>query len=317
MATSRLRAVYLNEFAASLEPLDMRDSAEFASLLQSAAELDIPHDASVRYVSRQTVLRGLRFHFTEWGAPDAPPVVLLHGGNQSSHAWDLVSLHLSDRFHVYALDQRGHGDTEWSRELDYSMDAMAADVLAFVADQQIVDPIIFGHSMGGRVTLQAVLREAALARALVLVDVGPELSAKGAKVIGDFVAHNIEFDDLEVFLDNVVRYDPFRTREHIARTVKYNLLVRADGKYASKVDHRRLPGRMSEITLDSVGAVACPVLLVRGAESDVLLADAAERFVDALPDGRLVTVANVGHNVHGGNTAGFLAAVRPFLDALR
>ena len=79
-------------------------------------------------------------------------------------------------------------------------------------------------------------------------------------MIGDFIAHNIEFDDLDVFLENVVRYDRFRSREHIARTVKYNLLVRADGKYVSKVDHRRLPGTMREITLDSVGAITCPVL---------------------------------------------------------
>jgi pimeloyl-ACP methyl ester carboxylesterase len=306
--------VYLNEFADDLAPMDMGASAEFASLVESATDLGIGHPAAVRYLSRQTVLRGMRFHFTEWGDPDAPPVVLLHGGNQSSHSWDLVSLHLSAGFHVYALDQRGHGDTEWSRELDYSMDSMASDLLAFIEDQQLVRPIVFGHSMGGRVTLQAVLREPTVAAAVVLVDVGPELSAKGVKVIGEFVAHNIEFDDLDVFLDHVSRYDPFRTREHISRTVKYNLLVRADGKYVSKVDHRRLPGAMSEITLGSVAAIRCPALLVRGAESDVLLADAAQRFVDALPNGRLVTVADVGHNVHGGNTAGFLAAVAPFLQ---
>jgi pimeloyl-ACP methyl ester carboxylesterase len=308
--------VYLNEFADDLAPKDMRASAESTSLLESAADLGIPHEPSVRYVSRHTVLRGMRFHFTEWGDPSAPPVLLLHGGNQSSHSWDLVSLHLSDRFHVYALDQRGHGDTEWSRELDYSMDAMAADVLAFISDQQLVRPVVFGHSMGGRVTLQAALREPAVARALVVVDSGPELSAKGAKVIGDFITHNIEFDDLDQFLDNVVRYDRFRSREHIARTVKYNLLVRTDGKYVSKVDHRRLPGGMREMTLESVGAIACPVLLVRGAESDVLTAEAADRFVDALADGRLVTVPDVGHNVHGGNTKGFLAAIGPFLADL-
>jgi esterase len=308
--------MYLNEFADDLAPKDMRASVELSSLLESAADLGIPHEPPVRYVSRQTVLRGMRFHFTEWGDPDAPPVLMLHGGNQSSHSWDLVSLHLSNRFHVYALDQRGHGDTEWSRELDYSMEAMTADVLAFIGDQEIVRPVIFGHSMGGRVTLHVALEAPLLARALVIVDVGPELSSRGAKVIGDFVAHNIEFDDLEVFLDNVARYDRFRTREHVARTVKYNLLVRADGKYVSKVDHRRLPGTMHEMTLVSVGAISCPVLLVRGGESDVLLADAAERFVQALPNGRLVTVPHVGHNVHGGNTSGFLEAIGPFLASL-
>jgi esterase len=308
--------MFLNEFADDLRPRDMRQSDEFASLLVSAAELGIPHESSVRYASRQTVLRGMRFHFTEWGEPGTPEVLLLHGGNQSSHSWDLVSLHLSDRFHVYVLDQRGHGDTEWSRELDYSMEAMAADVRAFVADQGIDRPIIFGHSMGGRVTMHVALDDPALPRALVLVDVGPELSVQGTKVIGDFIVHNVEFDDLEVFLDNVVRYDRFRSREHIARTVKYNLLVRADGKYVSKVDHRRMGGSMRDISLEDVGAIGCPVLLVRGEQSDVLLADAAERFVEALPDARLVTVPSVGHNVHGGNTPGFLSAVAPFLDQL-
>jgi pimeloyl-ACP methyl ester carboxylesterase len=308
--------MYLNEFADALTPKDMTGSAEFASLLESAADLGIPHDPAVRYASRQTVVRGMRFHFTEWGDPDAPPVLLLHGGNQSSHSWDLVSLHLADRYHVYAIDQRGHGDTEWSRELDYTMEAMAADVLAFLDVQGIDRPIIFGHSMGGRVTLTTALQAPDVARALVLVDVGPELSPEGTKVVGDFIAHNIEFDDLEVFLDNVVRYDRFRSREHVARTVKYNLLVRADGKYVSKVDHRRLPGAPTDLTLDQVAEIRCPVLLVRGGESEVLLADAAERFVQALPNGRMVTVPNVGHNVHGGNTHGFLDAIGPFLASL-
>src|SRR6476660_7193104 len=127
----------------------MAASDELASLLQSAADLGIPHDPAVRYVSRQTVLRGMRFHFTEWGDPESTPVLLLHGGNQSCHSWDLVSLHLSDRYHVYALDQRGHGDTEWSRDLDYTMDAMVADAVAFISDQRLVRPIIVGQSMGG------------------------------------------------------------------------------------------------------------------------------------------------------------------------
>src|ERR1051325_11125947 len=122
----------------------MARSEELASLLQSAADLGISHDRNVQYVSRQTVLRGMRFHFTEWGDPSAPPVVLLHGGNQSLHSWDLVSLHLADRYHVYALDQRGHGDSEWSRELDYSVTAMVDDVFAFLADQRIEHPIVFG-----------------------------------------------------------------------------------------------------------------------------------------------------------------------------
>jgi pimeloyl-ACP methyl ester carboxylesterase len=308
--------MYLNEFAEDLAPLDMTTSAEFASLLDSAADLGIPHSRDVRYVSRQTVVRSLRFHFTEWGEPGAPEILLLHGGNQSGHSWDLVSLHLSDRYHVFALDQRGHGDSEWPRDQDSSIDAKAADALGFVDDQGLESPVIMGHSMGGRVTMNVALARPDLARGLVLVDVGPELSPAGVEVISNFVTNNVEFDDLEVFLDNVVKYDRFRSREHIARTVKYNMLRRADGKYISKVDHRRIPVSSSDLTLDDIRTIPAPVLIVRGGESDILEPEAAERFATALPNGRLVTVPNCGHNVHSGNTLGFLEAINPFLAAL-
>jgi pimeloyl-ACP methyl ester carboxylesterase len=306
----------LNEFAEDLSPRDMTQSAEFSSLLESAADLGIPHEPNVRYVSRHTVVRGQRFHFLEWGQPGAPQIVLLHGGNQSSHSWDLVSLHLADRFHVFALDQRGHGDSEWNRELDYSIDSMVADAAAFIEDQQLDRPIIFGHSMGGRITLSLSLAHPNVASALVIVDVGPEISEEGAKTIQNFVIRNIEFDDLETFLDNVEKYDPFRTRAHIQRTVKYNVVRRVDGKYVSKVDHRRIPVRNAELTLDQVRTLKVPVLVLRGAESNVLTAEAAERFAKALPAGQLLTVPRCGHNVHSGNTPGFLDAIGPFLAEL-
>ncbi len=308
--------MFLNEFADTLEPLDMTTSAEFASLRDSAADLRIPHGPDVRYVSRHTVLRGLRFHFLEWGEPGAPTVLLLHGGNQSAHSWDLVSLHLSDRYHVYAIDQRGHGDSEWTRDQDYSIQARAEDALAFIRELGLGTPVVVGHSMGGRVTMEMSRVAPDVARAAVLVDVGPELSAKGVAVVHNFVVSNVEFDDLEEFLDNVVKYDRFRSREHITRTVKYNMLRRVDGKYISKVDHRRIPDVTETAPEFDPKVMSFPVLLIRGGESDVLDADAAERFVAALPKGQLVTVPDVGHNVHGGNTPGFLAVVNPFLAAL-
>jgi len=119
---------------------------------------------------------------------------------------------------------------------------------------------VFGHSMGGAVAMRAALSGLEM-RSLVLVDTGPELSQKGIKVVHDFVASNVEFDDLDTFLDNVAKYDRFRTRDHIARTVKYNMMRRADGKYVSKVDHRRFTSPAEPpATLDEVRSIACPVL---------------------------------------------------------
>ena len=315
--------MYLNLFAEGLQPLDMTATDEFRSLLTSAADLGIPHVPDVPYRSCNIVLRRMRFHFLEWGRADAPTIVLLHGGHQSAHSWDLVSLSLAQNYRVLALDQRGHGDSEWARDVTYSNHEMSLDAEAFIGAMELEKPILIGHSMGGRNAMLLTRRNQALLRAAVIVDVGPELSEKGRAAIAGFVQGNQEFDDLEHFVRNVRQYDPYRSREHIERTVKYNMLERADGKYVSKCDSnpRRLnivrgSGPLENITLEDATAFELPVLLVRGANSNILAADAAERFATALPQGRLVTVPDCGHNVHGQNTKGFIEAVGGFLTGV-
>ena len=200
---------------------------------------------------------------------------------------------------------------------------MSLDAMAFLDAMGLEKPILIGHSMGGRNSLLLTRQDPSRLRALVIVDVGPEVSDRGRAAIAGFVQENQEFEDLEHFVANVRKYDPYRPREHIERTVKYNMLQRADGKFVSKCDSnpRRLgvvrgSGPLENITLEDAAAFHLPVLLVRGERSNILAPDAAERFRDALPNGRLVTVPNCGHNVHGQNTPGFLAALREFLQSL-
>lgn len=314
---------YLNTFAAGLEPVDMTSTGEFESLLESAADLGIPHADSVRYVSRNAVINHLRLHLLEWGAEDAPALVLLHGGNQSAHSWDLVSLHLADRFRIIALDQRGHGDSEWARDAAYGPEEMARDALGLIAAEGLERPIVMGHSMGGMVTMRLAALRPELPRAAVLVDVGPEVSQRGAEAIRNFVTRNAEFDDLEEFIDRVAEYDPFRSREHMERTARYNLLRRSDGRYVAKSDRllhdpefrRRRPDRRRDAA-EGFRAFAGPTLVVRGERSNILEAGAAARFAESLPNARLAEVADCGHNVHSQNTAGFLEAAGPFLEAV-
>ena len=317
--------MHLNEFASDLTALDMTQFDEFRSLLRSADDLGIAHAPTVSYFSRNTVVRHLRLHFLEWGDPDAPPLLLIHGGNQSAHSWDLVSLHLADRFHVYALDQRGHGDSEWSRDADYSVPALAADARGFIAQLGLVDPIIVGHSLGGLVTMTLAAETPALPRALVIVDTAPEISQQGSQAVRNFILANAEFDSIDQFVDRVTKYDPYRSPEHIQRTVRYNLLERADGRFIAKSDRmlhdaefakRRPMGEGRPADLESVRAIDCPTLIIRGGDSEVLEPAAAERFAAALPRGQLATVPKAGHNVHGQNTPGFLAALRPFIAGL-
>ncbi len=311
--------MYLNEFSDNLAPLDLSRSDEFRSLLDSAADLGIGAPQSVRYRSHNTVLRSQRFHFLEWGDPNNPTLVFLHGSNQSAHSWDLVSLHLAQDWHVFALDQRGHGDSEWSRTADYSVHEMAADLGAFIDQISVKDPVIVGHSMGGMVTLTFTRDHPEVPRAITVVDMGPEINSEGSRMIREFVGRNIEFDDMEVFLDRVEKYDPYRTRAHIAKTLKYNLLRRADGKYVTKNDRRRFHAEgdvRRTPTLNELEKLTVPMLILRGGESNVLVQDAAERFVGVLQNGQLITIPDCGHNVASQNTLGFLDALKGFLANL-
>lgn len=316
--------MYLNTFAPTTDSVDMTGTDEFASLLESAADLGVGHAPRVRYVSRNVVINHLRLHLLEWGEPDAPPLLLLHGGNQSAHSWDLVSLHLADRYHIYALDQRGHGDSEWARDAEYAPDQMARDALALIAQEGAAAPIVVGHSMGGMVTMRLTALEPTLPRAVGLVDVGPEVSQRGAETIRNFVVRNTEFDQLDQFIDRVVAYDPFRSREHIERTARYNLVQRSDGRYVSKSDRllhdpefrqRARPDSERRDVAQGFQAFAGPTLLIRGERSNILEAEAAKRFVAGLPNARLVEVSDCGHNVHSQNTPGFLEALTPWLAA--
>lgn len=315
--------MYLNRFAPSAQPLDMTGTDEFRSLVSSADDLGVPYAAGVRYQSCNIVLRQQRFHFLDWGPADAAPIVLLHGGHQSCHSWDLVSLSLAGRYRVLALDQRGHGDSEWARDVEYSNHTMALDAEAFIEALGLARPILVGHSMGGRNSMLLTKRDPSRLRALVLVDIGPETAEAGRAVISSFVHDNQEFENLEHFVENVRRYDPYRSREHIERTVKYNMLQRVDGRFVSKCDStpRRLglihgEGPLDAVSLDDVRGFDLPVLVIRGAESDILTSEGAERLRDALPRGVLSVVPDSGHNVHGQNTKGFLKALEDFLASL-
>lgn len=316
--------MYLNRFSEDHTPLDMTNLAEFESLKQSAADLGIDAAENPSYQSRNIIFRSQRFHYLEWGNPSNPPLVLLHGSNQSAHSWDLVSLHLAANYHVFALDQRGHGDSEWSRGAHYSVTEMALDLEAFIASVEISRPVVIGHSMGGMVTLAFAHHNPNSLAGMVIVDIGPEVNAEGTRMIREFVGRNIEFDDMEEFLDRVVKYDPYRSREHIERTLKYNLMRRADGRYVTKNDRRRFnppgDGDQNQIpgapSLDDLSGLDFPALILRGANSNVLEAKAANRFAGRLTQARLVVVPNCGHNVASQNTTGFLKALRPFLDEL-
>src|SRR5215813_4252340 len=137
---------------------------------------------------RTIILNGQRFHYTEWGAATAPPLLMLHGVTGHARTWDEEAAAFASRYRVLALDQRGHGDSDPSPNADYTMATLAADVAAFADALGLIPFSLIGLSLGGRVEIASAGQAPGRVDWLVIVDFGPEISEAGMIRIGTLMA---------------------------------------------------------------------------------------------------------------------------------
>ena len=263
---------------------------------------------------------GLKFHYLDWGNPDNPPLVLLHGVGQTCHTWDLFAAAMSPHFHVMAFDQRGHGDTDWAPDKDYSRKTMVKDAEAFTTALGLDRFFLTGMSMGGANSLAFTGQNPDRVEALVVVDIGPRVENKGVQHIRNFMKDFREFDSLDDAAAVIHKFNPRRPLEVIRKyTVVYNLKQLPSGKWTWKYDtyfsegHSRGDVKQMEQELSTeVKKISCPTLLVKGAESDVLSLDGARLLQAAVPGSEFALIPGAGHSVMGDNPPAFEAAVREF-----
>ncbi|HJU10742.1 MAG TPA: alpha/beta hydrolase [Candidatus Binataceae bacterium] len=295
------------------EQLQMfRTALEIAGVKPSAISLPEDH---------QVIIGSMRFHYLDWGG-NGPTILFLHGGGLNAHTWDVVCVMLRDRYRCIALDQRGHGDSEWSPVCDYAVETQLGDVEGFINQLGFKNPVLVGQSMGGLNSIAYATRHSAEMKGLVVVDVGPEINPAGTQRIREF-ASTPELDSPEAFLERAVKFNPLRNPAVLKRSLFYNLRQTPAGKWALKHDQRRgseeyarIATAQRERLAQQIPQIACPTLIARGALSDVLTDDAAERFADSLQKGRWVRVENAGHNLQGDNPGGLLEVLLPFLREL-
>ena len=273
------------------------------------------------YQDHTLTLGGLNFHYLDWGAAGKPPFVLLHGGAQTAHSWDDFAPVVRTDYHVYALDQRGHGDSDWAPDGDYHRTTHCKDVAAFVSTLDMGPHLLVGLSMGGINSITYTARYPERVRALVIVDVGPEIETKGRENIQDFVSGIDELDSFEAFVERAHTFNPRRSLDNLRQRLSHNLKQQPNGKWSWKFDQtRRRDGAQSGLNPDElwedVRKIQCPTLIVRGGESDILSPQAAERLQAAIPNSRLSVVSGAGHSVMGDNPDGFAQAVQEFLGTL-
>ncbi len=260
-----------------------------------------------------------------WGRPShRPPVLLLHGGGQTRHSWTGTAVRLAERgYEAWTMDLRGHGDSDWASDGDYTTDAMVEDLDAVCAE--IGRPsVLVGASMGGMVGLisEGLLRPGRL-RALVLVDIATQLEQAGVeRIVGFMSAAPDGFASLEEAADAIAAYRPNRPRPTNLDGLRKNLRRGEDGRWRWHWDpaflsRRSRDGRRDVDTLgDAARNLALPTLLVRGRMSDMLTLEGVATFREQCPHARFVDIADAGHMVVGDRNDAFTDAVVDFVDQL-
>jgi pimeloyl-ACP methyl ester carboxylesterase len=250
------------------------------------------------------------------------PVLLLHGGGQTRHAWGSTSSALAGAgFLVINLDLRGHGESNWAPDGDYSIDANANDLRSVV--NLIGRPVaLVGASLGGLLSLIAAGEEPRVScSALILVDVAPRIEIDGRDRIIEFMCSRPDgFTSLNEAADTIAQYLPHRPRPSDISGLAKNLRLGQDGMYHWHWDPAFMAGRIGDESYDperferATLAIDAPMMLVRGRMSEVVSEAGASAFRLLVPGAEYIDVQEASHMVAGDRNDAFTSTVLSFLS---
>ncbi len=270
----------------------------------------------------------LSLNVLEW-SDEGVPLLLLHGFGNDAHVWEDFAPTVAPYYRTLAVDLRGHGDSDRDPERRYEYESFVRDLEAATAALGIERLVLVGHSLGGRVAMLFAGRHPDRLAGLVIVDAGPELDPRGTTRIRLDVEKqaDVSFTSIGDYERALSHAYPAAAPTVLARLARHGLRRREDGRFERKtdpafhasragMDEGALAERERESTQklwDALGRVRCPTLVVRGAASDILSAECADRMVEgALANGQLAVVPRAAHSVMIDNPEGFARAVTAF-----
>ena len=256
----------------------------------------------------------LKLAHTEYG-DGGPPLIVMHGLFGSARNWAAIARDLAETHRVYALDLRNHGASPHAATMTYA--EMAEDVAGFIADRGIENPVVMGHSMGGKVAMQLALGAPDLPKGLIVVDIAPVTYGHDMM---DYIAAMQMLDlsgeqrraELEEELREEVE-DPGITAFLMTN------LERANGGFQWRINLQAIAAGMSGISAFGApdGAVYDgPTAFVAGENSAYIRDDHRDRILELFPKARTVTIKDASHWVHADKPEAFLKTVRAFLGAV-
>lgn len=271
---------------------------------------------------------GLTLHALEWSR-EGTLLLFLHGFSNDAHVWDWCAPAFAPHYRVVALDHRGHGDSDRDPEGRYDHETMARDVAAALESLGATRVVLVGHSLGGRVAMRFAGLFPEKVAGLVIVDSAPELDARGTTRIRlDVQQQEPSFATLRDYERILARQYPATRPDILAKLATHWTRPRSDGRLEQKLDPAFMRARrgQSEEELarwsadeskhlwSALEKLPCPALVVRGAASDVLSADVADKMADeVLKQGRLEVIPRAGHSVMLDNPEAFEKALSGFI----
>jgi len=275
---------------------------------------------------RRIAVNGLSLACSVYGREFAPTVIFAHGGGQTRYAWKGAAKSLGEQgYYTVALDLRGHGDSEWAKDGDYSLEAFGHDLVAVAAEFRVGKraPHIVGASLGGlgAIVGAGILEPSAFA-SVTLVDITPNMEAGGvAKIIGFMGEHSADgFASLDEAADVIAQYMPHRPRPQDPEGLRKNLRQGPDGRwrwhwdpaFIQDVKRRSAIERVGDLE-QSVRDIRVPIHLVRGRMSELVSDSSVEAFKALAPHAHYTDVAGARHMVAGDQNDIFTTAISGFL----
>lgn len=290
------------------------------------------HDVPRGGHSAFTFVGGFQTHYLWWGRRDAPPVVCLHGGGQTAYMFEDLGAALAADWFVLAPDLPGHGDSDIDPAVSSNIGgldrrALASSVVALLDHVGVDHAAFVGASLGGITSLTIAALHPDRVAAIALIDIGHRLEDEGVARIVEFMQRHESFATLDDAAAAIAEYLPGRKPQSPARLTR-NLRQRPDGRWewkhalgrrlrdanAQNPDYR--PGDWRGLTdgMDvELTQLRCPVLVLRGARSDVLSGEGAREVAALIPNARIATINAAGHLAAGDNPESTTSLIRAFL----
>lgn len=262
-----------------------------------------------------------RLHYLQWNPSGPTSVVLLHGNSANAWWWEPVAREMPSQFRLLALDQRGHGDSEWVRPAAYTPADYAHDLVGFLRRVIRADdrPILVGHSMGGLSTLVFAAHHGTLARATVVIDAaitssrGRDRFLRRLKSLPLVTYPDLNTAKARFRLMPNEGHIPAATLQTIAEK---SLVATEDGRWTMKFDRESFFGGDGINPTEVIKKIHIPTLLLRAELSRIMTAEAAAAACVANPRVRLVTIPAAHHHLLLEKPAAVAKAIREFVASL-